>query len=123
MSAENRSNTWPELAWDQWSATATTLHMWSQIVGKTRLALTPMQNHWWNVPLYVSARGLTTSPMPLPGGNLLEIEFDFLAHELHLRLSTGAARDLPLRPQSVAAFFAKYKAALASLGVDVHIWP
>ncbi len=113
----------PELPWDQWSATATTLHMWSQIVGKTRLALTPMQNHWWNVPLYVSARGLTTSPMPLPGGDLLEIEFDFIAHELHLRLSTGAARDLPLRPQSVAAFFAEYKAALASLGVEVRIWP
>jgi hypothetical protein len=67
---------WPELAWDAWKDTATTLHMWTQIVGKTRLALTPLQNHWWNVPLYVSARGLTTSAMPWRG-DVLEVKFDF----------------------------------------------
>jgi hypothetical protein len=114
---------WPALNWPDWQPTADTLHMWTQIVGKTRLALTPLQNHWWNVPLYVSARGLTTSPMPLPSGDLFEIEFDFLAHLLHLRLSTGEALSLPLRAQSVAAFFAEYEQALKSLGVDVKIHP
>src|ERR1700677_990864 len=102
---------WPALPWSEWEATANTLHMWTQIVGKTRLALTPLQNHWWNVPLYVSARGLTTSPMPLPDSCLLEIEFDFHAHVLQLGCSDGRNRELPLRPQSVASFFAEYKAA------------
>src|SRR5258708_33622806 len=73
---------WPELDWEQWKETADTLHMFLQIVGKTRLALTPTQNHWWNVPLYLTARGLTTSVMPLPTGAPLDIEFDFIAHEL-----------------------------------------
>jgi len=119
-----KTNAWPELTWSEWQPTADTLHMWCQIVGKTRLALTPLQNHWWNVPLYVSARGLTTSPMPLPDGSgLLEIEFDFIAHSLHFRLSNGETRSLPLRAQSVAAFFAEYRQTLRSLGVDVTIWP
>jgi hypothetical protein len=113
---------WPELEWESWKDTAATLHMWTQIVGKTRLALTPLQNHWWNVPLYVSARGLTTSPMPWRDG-LLEIEFDFLAHVLRIWLSDGRSVDLPLRAQSVAAFFAEYKTALAYLGVAVRINP
>ena len=95
---------WPELNWTDWSATATTLHMWTQIVGKTRLALTPMQQHWWNVPLYVSARGLTTSPMPVHG-QLLEIEFDFVAQHLQFRLSDGWQRALPLKEQSVSNFY------------------
>src|ERR1700677_2430087 len=111
---------WPALPWSEWEATANTLHMWTQIVGKTRLALTPLQNHWWNVPLYVSACGLTTSPMPTNAG-LLEIEFDFIAHVLAFRLSTGETRSLPLRAQSVAAFFAEYQATLKSLGVEVTI--
>jgi hypothetical protein len=115
--------TWPELDFAQWQPTQATLHMWTQIVGKTRLALTPLQNHWWNVPLYVSARGLTTSAMPLPGGDLLEIEFNFLAHELDLRRSNGAQVTMPLRPQSVASFFQEYKTALAELQVTVKIWP
>ncbi len=113
---------WPELDWDAWKDTATTLHMWTQIVGKTRLALTPMQNHWWNVPLYVSARGLTTSAMPWRGG-VLEVEFDFLAHVLRLRMSSGAEVELALRAQSVADFYAEYMDALKSLGVEVKIWP
>jgi hypothetical protein len=94
--------------------------MWTQIVGKTRLALTPLQNHWWNVPLYVSARGLTTSPMPWRDG-ALEIEFDFREHVLRMDLSDGRVTELPLRPQSVAAFFAEYEAALRYLGVEVEI--
>ena len=113
---------WPELKWDEWKDTCDTLHMWTQIVGKTRLALTPLQNHWWNVPLYVSARGLTTSAMPWRG-DLLEIEFDFGAHVLELRMCSGAAIRLPLRPQSVASFFADYDMALESLGVEAKIWP
>ncbi len=72
--------------------------MWTQIVGKTRLALSPIQAHWWNVPLYVSARGLSTSAMPYQR-ELLEVEFDFVSHDLRFRLSTGAMLCLPLRPQ------------------------
>jgi hypothetical protein len=113
---------WPELAWDQWKDTADTLHMWTQIVGKTRLALTPLQNHWWNVPLYVSARGLTTSAMPWRG-DVLEIEFDLREHLLELRMCNGKWIHLPLRPQTVASFYADYKAALEALGVDAKIWP
>ncbi len=116
---------WPELAWDAWKDTATTLHMWTQIVGKTRLALTPLQNHWWNVPLYVSARGLTTSAMPWRGA-VLEVEFDFCKHVLELRLGkrAGVERvEVELRPRPVASFFAEYKAALRGLGVEAKIWP
>ncbi|HUD21462.1 MAG TPA: DUF5996 family protein [Acidobacteriaceae bacterium] len=121
-SAQDMAATWPELGWEAWKDTATTLHMWTQIVGKTRLALTPLQNHWWNVPLYVSARGLTTSAMPWRG-DVLEVEFDFREHVLELRMGSGASAELALRPQSVAAFFAEYEAALVSLGVEAKIWP
>ena len=86
---------WPELEWGQWSATAETLHMWMQIVGKTRMALTPLKNHWWNVPLYVTARGLTTSAIPWRGG-ALEIEFDLLVHMVVLRTSEGEVRRVEL---------------------------
>jgi len=96
--------------------------MWMQIVGKTRLQLTPLLNHWWNVPLYVSARGLTTSPMPY-SGDLLEIEFDFVSHDLRFRLSSGAILAVPLRPQTVASFYAEYQRCLATLGVSVEINP
>jgi len=113
---------WPELEWDAWKDTAATLHMWMQIVGKTRLALAPLQNHWWNVPLYLSARGLTTSAMPYRG-ELLDIEFDFVSHDLYFRMSTGATLSTPLRPQSVASFYAEYQRCLAVLNVDVPIYP
>jgi len=113
---------WPELDWAQWSDTADTLHMWTQIVGKTRLALSPLQAHWWNVPLYVSARGLSTAAMPY-GDEMLEIEFDFVSHVLRYRLSTGAEIATPLRNQPVADFYAEYKRSLAALGVTVDIWP
>ena len=113
---------WPELDWAQWSDTADTLHMWTQIIGKTRLALSPLQAHWWNVPLYVSARGLSTAAMPY-GDEMLEIEFDFVSHVLRYRLSTGAEVATPLRIQSVADFYAEYKRSLAALGVTVDIWP
>ncbi len=113
---------WPRLDWAEWSDTADTLHMWTQIVGKTRLALSPMQAHWWNVPLYVSVRGLSTTAMPY-GDEMLEIEFDFVSHLLRYRLSNGASLSTPLRPQSVADFYAEHQRSLAALGVEVKIWP
>ena len=113
---------WPALPWSEWEATANTLHMWTQIVGKTRLALTPLQNHWWNVPLYVTAHGLGTSAM-VCGDDVLDIEFDFLAHVLHLRLGSGKEHILPLRAQTVADFYKEYLECLAAIGVSVEIWP
>lgn len=120
--AETIKTAWPSLVWDEWAATADTLHMWTQIVGKTRLALTPLQNHWWNVPLYVTARGLGTSAMTV-GDDVLDIEFDFVAHELHFRLGSGKAISVPLRAQTVADFYKEYLACLVSLGVEVKIDP
>ena len=118
------SESWPELEWEQWKDTADTLHMYMQIVGKTRVALTPVQNHWWNVPFYVTPRGLTTSSMPVPKeSRLLDIEFDFLAHELVFRCSSGRIQRLTLRPQTVAAFFTEYQAVLADMDVKVEIHP
>ena len=96
--------------------------MWTQIVGKTRLALSPLQAHWWNVPLYVSARGLNTSAMPY-GSEFLEITFDFVSHELRFLMSTGASLSTPLRAQSVASFYSEYQRSLAALGVSVNIHP
>ena len=120
MSAE--LNWWPELDWAAWEPTASTLHMWTQIVGKVRLALSPMQAHWWNVPLYVSARGLSTSAMQTEG-EMLDIEFDFVSHELHFRLSTGASLSIPLRAQTVADFYVEFLQCLTLLGVDAPIHP
>jgi Family of unknown function (DUF5996) len=114
---------WPDLEWEQWKDTAETLHMYTQIVGKTRLALTPIQNHWWNVPLYVTARGLSTSVMPVGKGQWLDIEFDFLSHELLFRKSNGETRAFKLRPMPVADFFAEFFRVLAALEVEVEIDP
>jgi hypothetical protein len=113
---------WPALPWQEWEPTASTLHMWTQIVGKTRLALSPLQAHWWNVPLYVTARGLSTAAMPVPDG-VLEIEFDFADHQLLFRLNTGVRLSVPLRPQSVADFYREYQNCLSQLGVSVKINP
>src|SRR5581483_5258905 len=97
-----------------------TLHLWTQIVGKVRLALTPWINHSWHVTLYVTARGLSTGPIPL-GGPTLEIEFDFIDHVLWLRTSDGHFRQLMLRPVSVAEFYADAMMALSELGVTIKI--
>jgi len=113
---------WPELAWNDWAATADTLHLWTQIVGKTRLALTPLQNHWWNVPLYVTARGLGTSAVNYED-DVLDIEFDFAAHELHLRMGSGGSQTMKLKPRTVADFYAEYLDCLKELGVSVKIDP
>lgn len=115
--------TWPPLDWPQWQRSADTLHMLTQIVGKTRLALTPRQNHWWNVPLYVTARGLSTSVMPLPQGDRLEIEFDFCAQRLAFRHSSGRMEFLTLEARPVADFYAAYRQTLRDLGAQVAINP
>ncbi len=96
--------------------------MWTQIVGKVRLALSPHLNHWWEVPLYVTARGLTTSPIPY-SGRIFEIQFDFVTHNLEISVSDGRVRYIPLYPRSVADFYAQFMAVLESLGIRVKIWP
>jgi hypothetical protein len=113
---------WPALPLDEWRDTYATLHMWTQIVGKTRLALAPMENHWWQVALYVTPRGLTTSAMP-SGARTVAAEFDFIDHQLYLRASDGASRAVTLAPRTVADFYAAYRAALDTLGVEAKIWP
>jgi hypothetical protein len=114
------SDRWPELPLAAWRDTRDTLHLWTQVVGKIRLALAPWLNHSWHVALYVTARGLATSPMPWRGGSL-EIEFDFVDHVLWVRLSDGRFRQLMLRPMMVAEFYADLFIALVELGVDISI--
>ncbi|MGH7617651.1 MAG: DUF5996 family protein [Gemmatimonadaceae bacterium] len=113
---------WPVLALEDWLPTYETLHRWAQIVGKTRLGLAPHQNHWWQCALYVSARGLTTSAMPYPGGNV-EMELDVLDDVLRARTSTGATAQIRLESKSVAEFYREYREMLDALGVDVRIVP
>lgn len=109
------------MASHDWAETQTGLHLRTQIVGKTRLALAPSQNHWWHTTLYVTARGLTTAVMPY-GERNVEIDFDFIDHDLTVRTSAGETRTLPLTAQSVADFYRDYRAVLRELGVDVAIW-
>lgn len=113
---------WPPLPFPDWEATCDTLHMWTQIVGKTRLALTPVENHWWNVPLYVTTCGLGTSPVPFQH-ETFEVEFDFISHKLAIWTSKGDARSMDLFPRSVADFYREYIACLRSLGIEVSIRP
>src|SRR6202047_3266563 len=118
----SNQDAWPELPLEAWQDTYATLHMWTQIVGKIRLALSPRTNHWWEVPLYVSARGLTTLPIPY-GAGVLEIQFDFIDHKLLMQTSNGAAKTMVLAPRSVADFYAELMAAVRSMGIQVKIWP
>jgi hypothetical protein len=115
-------NAWPELPYAPWADTAATLQLWMQIVGKTRLALTPWLNHSWHVSLQVTARGLSTPVMPHDGRDL-EIAFDFVDHVLWLRTSDGHSRQLMLKPMSVAEFYAEFRHTLAELGLGVAIDP
>jgi hypothetical protein len=121
MVTNNNTNSWPALPLEEWEPTRATLHMWTQIVGKVRLAQTPLVNHWWNVPLYVSARGLTTTAMPY-GSTFFEMEFDFITHNLNIKCSDGAERKVKLAPKSVATFYQETMAALNELGLGVKIW-
>src|SRR6266508_1164788 len=111
---------WPSLPFIEWRETCETLHMWTQIVGKTRLAQAPMINHWWQSPLYVTSRGLTTSPIPY-GERTFQVDFDFIDHELRIGTSGGAAHSFALRPQSVADFYREFMAGLRSLDIEVNI--
>lgn len=112
---------WPALPLEQWETTYHTLHMWTQIVGKIRLGLTPLENHWWNTALYVNTRGLTTSPIPYRGGEF-EIQFDFINHRLELR-TADSERTLKLSAKSVATFYREVFALLHGAGIDVKINP
>ena len=116
------AHAWPALPLESWRDTFATLHMWTQIVGKTRLALAPPENHWWHIALYLTPRGLTTSPMPYRT-RTFSADFDFLDHRLYLRTSDGATRAVPLAPRSVAEFYAEYLEALRSLDLHVRLWP
>lgn len=116
------SEPWPSLNWPAWRDTGATLHMWTQIVGKIRLAQAPMMNHWWQVPLYVTCRGLTTSPIPY-GARSFAIDFDFIDHALKIQTSDGASDGFPLRPLSVAEFYRDIMGRLQALGLGIRIWP
>jgi hypothetical protein len=113
---------WPSLSSPAWPDTCATLHMWTQMVGKVRLALTPRVNHWWGVALYLTARGLTTSPIPY-GDGAFEIAFDFIDHALVIEMSDGRRRTIALTPQSVADFYREFMRALDDLQIRVRIWP
>jgi hypothetical protein len=123
MSLPNRSTRadWPELPFGAWSDTAATLHLWTQIVGKIRLVQTPWTNHSWHVPLYVTARGLGTSPIACDG-RAFELDFDLLGHDLVIRVTDGAQRSIPLEARPVADFYRDVFAALSGLGLEVRIF-
>jgi hypothetical protein len=122
MHTTEATASWPRLDLEEWAPTEATLHRWLQIIGKTRLALAPMQNHWWQIVLYLTARGLTTSPMPY-ANQTVEVDLDFIDHALTIMTSDGETATLRLAPTSVADFFAQYMSALRSVGVDSRIWP
>ena len=117
----DQADQWPALPLQQWKDTCATLHMWTQVIGKIRLALTPLINHWWNVPLYVNARGLTTSAIPYRN-RPFELWFDFLDQELVLQMSEGVRKVVPLKPMSVADFYREVMSLMRLSGIEVRIW-
>jgi hypothetical protein len=119
---KNSNSTWPSLPLAEWKDTYATLHMWTQIVGKVRLALGAPINHFWGCTLYVTSRGLTTSPIPYANGTF-EITFDFIAHSLNIITTLGETRSFRLMPRTVAEFYAEFLSALHSLGIEVKLWP
>ena len=121
MDIENGNSQWPELPYSQWKDTYATLHLWTQIVGKIRLAQTPWLNHSWHVTLYVSSRGLTTGLIPY-GQRTFQLEFDFLRHVLHISTDDGSFREIGLFRRTVAEFYADVMQALSVLGIDVRIY-
>jgi len=112
---------WPALDYDEWKDSCATLHRWTQIVGKIRLAQAPAVNHWWHVPLYLTARGLTTSAMP-HGARIFQIDFDFIDHQLRIAVSDGQTETLPLAPRSIADFHSEVMRRLGTLGLPMRIW-
>jgi hypothetical protein len=118
----SREEAWPALPLAEWKDTCDTLHMWMQVVGKVRLELSPHVNHWWEVPLYVDARGMTTSPIPCPGG-IFEAQFDFVDHKLEIVTSWNERKILRLYTRTVAGFYREFLDALQALGIEVKLWP
>jgi len=112
---------WPDLPLAAWSDTCDTLHLWTQIAGKVRIALTPLVNHWWNATLLVTARGLAAQAIPYAGGTF-DIVFDFVNHQLVIETSECRAEGFALRPMTLADFYAEFMQQLHRLGIDVHIW-
>ena len=113
---------WPELPLHAWEETYATLHRWMQIVGKIKLALAPKWNHWWHTTFYLTARGLTTAPIAF-GTLVLDIDFDFIDHELQIRTNEGAKKSIRMYPRTVADFYREVMTALGSLAIDLSIWP
>lgn len=111
---------WPALPYEMWKDTCETLHMWTQVVGKVKLALNPPENHWWHVSLGLAARGLTTGPIPYRS-RTFEVQFDFIDHDLHILTSDGQVKTLPLVPRSVADFYREFMGSLRALGIEVVI--
>ena len=120
MSNTSNAEAWPSLPLEAWSDTCATLHMWTQIVGKIRLAQSPWINHSWHVTLYVTTRGLTTSPIPY-GNRTFQIDFDFINHQITIQSSDGGMAGFSLQPQSVAAFYGRLKDEMAKLDLHVNI--
>jgi len=118
---ERKADIWPDLPLAEWRDTLETIHRWTQIIGKIRLELSSMMNHWWQVPLYVTASGLTTSPIPY-GSRVFQIDLDFIDHLMSITLDNGDRRDIGLKRQSVAEFYRQTFAALNSLGIEAEIW-
>ena len=118
--SDSQNEIWPSLPLKDWQDTYATLHMWTQIVGKIRLAQTPLVNHWWNTTLYLTSRGLTTSPVPY-NTRTFQIDFDFIDHRLVINTSDGLTKSLALAPHSVATFYGEVMDTLGSLGIAVHI--
>ena len=122
MHCTDEPSCWPALPLASWQETYATLHMWTQVVGKIRMSLTPLVNHWWNVPLYVTSRGLTTACVPY-GDRSFELRFDFLHHKLILERSDGILESVPLEAQCVADFYSQCMTMMKSAGINVRIWP
>lgn len=116
---------WPALPYDSWQDTCETLHLWTQIVGKVKLALNPEENHWWHVPLTVTTHGLTTGPIPWNGSRhrIFEVQFDFIDHALLIRASDGVNKIIPLVPRSVAQFYREFMECLRAMEIEVTINP
>jgi Family of unknown function (DUF5996) len=119
--AQSTSGDWPDLPLSEWAGTCATLHLWTQVIGKIRLARAPMVNHWWQAPLYVTCRGLTTSPMPF-GSTSFQIDFDFIDHTLKILTSKGEVETVVLGPRTVADFYTEVMGRLRGLGLETRIW-
>ncbi len=118
---ERTVDAWPDLPFAAWADTCATLQLWTQVIGKIRLAHAPLINHWWQVTLYLTSRGLTTSPIPY-GSRSFQIDFDFIDHRLIIQTSDGAVERMPLVPRTVADFYAEVMNRLRALGLETHIW-